>query len=268
MARVRLIFFRRMKEAALMQTAAVQVRWLSMEEIGPMEAGCADEAPDGAVCVQRMPDGTFRLLSGGATLRRMHEAGQACVDAQVCVPDEMEKRISKLLDQLMRGDLHYLDEAASYRSLLDESRWTAQRLAERIGRTPATLSRKLRLLELDERVAACLRENGLCERYAQALLRVPGQQGRLRILRHVTEEGLSVKETEKLIDDVLSRMPLPMTGGRRMKPLMRDYRLYVNAIRGIVEQMGDAGLDGQMQVTVGKRVAEVRVIIPIFTRSV
>lgn len=251
-----------------MQTAAVQVRWLSMEEIGPMEAGCADEAPDGAVCVQRMADGTFRLLSGGATLRRMREAGQLCVDAQVCVPDEMEKRISKLLDRLMRGDLHYLDEAASYRSLLDESRWTAQRLAERIGRTPATLSRKLRLLELDDRVAACLRENGLCERYAQALLRVPGQQGRLRILRHVTEEGLSVKETEKLIDDVLSRMPLPMSGGRRMKPLMRDYRLYVNAIRGIVEQMGDAGLDGQMQVTVGKRVAEVRVTIPIFTRSV
>lgn len=250
-----------------MQAAASQVQWVDMEDVRPMAEEREDEAPDGAVCVERMPDGAYRLLSGGATLRRMREAGQRCADVQVCVPDQMEARISQLLDQLVRGSIHYLDEACAYRSLLDDSRWTAQKLAERIGRTPATLSRKMRLLELDERAAQCLRENGLCERYAQALLRVPGQQGRMRILRHVTEEGLSVKETEKLIDDVLSRMPVPMTGGRRMKPLMRDYRLYVNAIRGIVEQMGDAGLDGQMRVTVGKRVAEVRVIIPVFSRN-
>ena len=247
-----------------MQAAAGQVQWLDVQDIRPMGENCTDEAPDGAVCVEKMKDGGFRLLSGSDTLRRMREAGQSCVDVQVCVPDQMESRISRLLDQLVRGSIHYLDEAAAYRSLLEESHWTAQRLSERIGRTPATLSRKMRLLELDDRAAQCLRENGLCERYAQALLRVPGQQGRLRILRHVTEEGLSVKETEKLIDDVLSRMPVPMNGGRRMKPLMRDYRLYVNAIRGIVEQMGDAGLDGQMQVKVGRHVAEVRIVIPIF----
>ena len=76
-----------------------------------------------------------------------------------------------------------------------------------------------------------------------------------------------MKETEKLIDDVLSHMPVPMTGGGRMKPLMRDYRLYVNAIRGIVEQMCDAGLEATMQVSVGKRVAEVRISVPTFAQS-
>ena len=112
-----------------------------------------------------------------------------------------------------------------------------------------------------------LRENKLCERYAQAILRVPGQQGRVRILRHAAGEGLSVKETEKLIDEVLSRMPVPIACGQRMKPLMRDYRLYVNAIRGIVEQMEDAGLEGNMQVSIGRHVAEVRVTIPIFSKG-
>ena len=96
---------------------------------------------------------------------------------------------------------------------------------------------------------------------------MPGLQGRVRVLRHVAEGGLSVKETEQLIDDVLSRMPIPMTGGRKMKPLMRDYRLYLNAIRGIVDQMCDAGLDASMQVNIGKRVAEVRVTVPLFVQS-
>lgn len=250
-----------------MQAAASQVRWVPMEDILPFSPSDTDEAPDGPVLITPAEDGKYRLVAGSASLRRMREAGQLCVDAVIAPPGRVEKRVSQLLDQLVRGEIHYLDEAKAYRDLLEDSQWTAQRLAEHLGRTPATLSRKLRLLELGREVSQCLRENGLCERYAQALLRVPGQQGRLRILRHVTEEGLSVKDTEKLIDDVLSRMPLPMTGGRRMKPLMRDYRLYVNAIRGIVEQMGDAGLEGSMQVTVGRHVAEVRVTIPIFTKG-
>lgn len=255
------------KGGCAMQAAASQVRWVPVEDILPFAASETDEAPDGPVLITPDGEGKYRLVAGSASLRRMREAGQLCVDAVIAPPGRVEKRVSQLLDQLVRGEIHYLDEAKAYRDLLEDSGWTAQRLAERLGRTPATLSRKLRLLELGREVSRCLRENGLCERYAQALLRVPGQQGRLRILRHVTEEGLSVKDTEKLIDDVLSRMPLPMTGGRRMKPLMRDYRLYVNAIRGIVEQMGDAGLEGSMQVTVGRHVAEVRVTIPIFTKG-
>lgn len=251
-----------------MQASASQVRWIPIEEIHIPTGEWTDEAPNGAVMVARLPQGQYQLLAGSGSLRRMREAGQACADAIISPMERMERRVSKLLDQLVRGEIHYLDEAQSYRILLHNSGWTAQQLAERIGRTPATLSRKLRLLELGEEPLRLLRQHGLCERYAQALLRVPGQQGRLRILRHVIQEELSVKETEKLIDDVLSRMPVPVAGGRRMKPLMRDYRLYVNAIRGIVEQMEDAGLDGGMQVTVGRHVAEVRVTIPIFSKGV
>ena len=251
-----------------MQASASQVQWVPVEQILLPSGTWEDDAPNGGVFLSPLPNGQYQLLSGSASLRRMREAGQTCVDAVISPQDRMERRISKLLDQLVRGGIHYLDEAESYRMLLGSSRWTAQQLSERVGRTPATLSRKMRLLELSADVQRLLRETGLCERYAQLALRVPGQQGRLRILRHAAEEGLSVKETEKLIEGVLSRMPVPVAGGRRMKPLMRDYRLYVNAIRGIVEQMEDAGLEGSMQVTVGKHVAEVRVSIPIFAKSV
>ena len=243
-----------------MQAAAEQVRWIPMEEIIDRQ-----EAQDeGEVVVQRQADGRYMLVSGGGRVRRMREAGQLCVDA-VIAPGK-EEQLSRLLDQLVQGSIHYLDEAQAYRDLLKGDAWTAEQLAQRLGRTAATLRRKMRLLELGDEIAAVLRENGLCEGYAQELLRMPGRQGRLNVLRHVTDGGLSVKETEQLIDELLSRMPVPMTGGRRMKPIMRDYRLYVNAIRGIVEQMCDAGLDAGMQLSVGRNVAEVRVTIPIFLK--
>ena len=249
-----------------MQATANQVRWVPVDEIVVPE-GLQDDAPDGGVHVSPMANGRYRLLSGSARFERLREQGQVCMDVVLSPTEKMESRISHLLDALVRGDIHYLDEAESYRELLGSGEWNTQKLAERIGRTPATLRRKLRLTNLGDEVAQGLRENGLCERYAQALLRVPGLEGRLKILRHVTDGGLSVKETEQLIDDLLSRMPVPMTGGRRMKPIMRDYRLYVNAIRGIVEQMCDAGLDASMQLSVGKNVAEVRVTIPIFVQK-
>lgn len=247
-----------------MSASAQQVRWIPVEEI-------VEEAPDAAqgdvVLVREMADGGYELLSGGERLRRMREAGQLCVDAVLNPGERMEERLSALLDQLVRGTIHYLDEAQAYTDLLSSGIWSIQQLAERIGRTPATLRRKLRLLELPQEAAQVLRENGLCEGYAQELMRIPGQQGRLRVLRHVTDGGLSVKETEKLVDEVLSRMPVPMTGGRRMKPLMRDYRLYLNAIRGIVEQMCDAGLEASMNVKVGRHVAEVRITVPTFSQK-
>ena len=118
---------------------------------------------------------------------------------------------------------------------------TTQRLSQRTGRSVQTVRRKIRLLNLGEEVCALLRHYDLSESIGEALLRMPGQQGRLRVLRHVVELGLDTKGTETLVDGELARMPLPMTSGRRMKPLMRDYRLYLNAIREIVEQMPGRG---------------------------
>ena len=249
-----------------MQAAASQVRWVPIGEIVEPWEESAEGEPDGAVVLSQRPDGRYTLVSGLNTLRRMRDAGQACVDAVTCPTECMERRVARLLDQLMRGRLHYLDEAEEYRALLAAG-MDPKELAARIGRTPATIRKKLRLLNLGDEAMGLLREHGLCEGYAQALLRVPGIQGRLRVLRHVIEEKLSVTDTERLVSDVLARMPVPLAGGRHMKPLIRDYRLYVNAIRGVVEQMRDAGLDARMQVNVGQRVAEVRIDMPMQTAA-
>ncbi len=246
-----------------MQASAKQVRWIPTEEI--IEE--SEEAAQGDVIALRTrAEGGYALLSGGDRLRRMRQAGQVCVDAVVDPDLRIEERLDQLLDQLARGTIHFLDEAKAYQELLNGP-LSMNMLAERIGRTSATLRRKLRLLNLSGEAQEILRLSGLRESYAHEILRVPGQQGRLRVLRHVAQGGLSMKETEKLVDDVLSRMPVPIAGGRRMKPLMRDYRLYLNAIRGVVEQMCDAGLDASINVSVGRHVAEVRITVPIFAQK-
>ena len=246
-----------------MQAAMDQVRWVPIEDI-VKEEPLGEDADDGAVLLSLRSDGRYLLLSGGDKVQRYRLAGLSCVDAIICPSDRVEERISRLLDKQARGKLHFLDEAEAYRSLMTGDGLSAEELSRRTGRSAATIRRKVRLLGLGEEVLRQVRDNGVNERTAEVLLRIPGQQGRLRVLEQVTAAGMDFRATEALVDQVLSRMPIPLSGGRRLKPMMRDYRLYLNAIRGIVEQMQDAGVAADLQVTMGRRVADVRITMPLF----
>ena len=225
-----------------MQAAMDQVRWVPIEDI-VKEEPLGEDADDGTVLLSLRSDGRYLLLSGMDKVDRYRQAGLSCVDAVICPSDRLEERISQLLDKQARGRLHFLEEAEAYRSLMTGDGLSADELAQRTGRSAATIRRKVRLL---------------------GLLRIPGQQGRLRVLEQVVEDDMDFRATEALVDQVLSRMPIPLSGGRRLKPMMRDYRLYLNAIRSIVEQMQDAGVAADLQVTMGRRVADVRISMPLF----
>lgn len=261
-----------------MLMASEQVCWIPISDIaGWQEEERSSSSPseeaetmlenDGAtVLLALREDGGYQILSGKARLRELRALGQNCVDAVISPKWNIEERISTLLSNLLKGEMHYLDEAEEYRSLLNTGLLTRQELATRIGRTQATVQKKLRLLTLGEATRAELRAHGLCERYAQALLRIPGEQGRARMAAHIGERGLSVKEAEELVDSMLQRMPIPVPKDRKLMPAMRDHRLYMNAIRGIVEQMCDAGLKADMQISTGTTVVEVRITFPRFSQ--
>lgn len=259
-----------------MQMAAEQVCWVAMEDISgwqkseePLYEPPEDlmDSDGGMVLLAVREDGGYTLLAGRKRLLEMRAMGQSCVDAFICSKQDVARRVSELLSGLVRGDMHYLDEAEEYRRLLNSGLITRQELCVRLGRSIATLQRKLRLLELNPATQQILRLHGLCERYAQSLLRIPGDQGRQRLAEHIAQHGLSVREVDELVEETLARMPIPIPKERKMMPLMRDHRLYLNAIRSIVEQMRDAGLDAMMEVVNGTSVVEVRLTVPRFSQK-
>ncbi|MDD3334574.1 MAG: hypothetical protein PHI98_03545 [Eubacteriales bacterium] len=249
-----------------MQATADQMGWVPIKDIVlPQEP--AQEKEGDTVLLAWRGDGRYLLLSGRARLDLLKEQGRCYVDAVISPASELDERISQLVSDLMKGKLHYLEEAEAYRGFIRGDGLTTQELAQRTGRSVKTVQKKIRLLNLGEEVCALLKQHQMSERIAEELLRMPGQQGRMKVLTFVLQKGMNAKETETLIDDLLARMPLPMAGGRKMKPLMRDYRLYLNAIRGIVEQMQEAGLAAGMQVNTGRSAVDVRISVPFFTQQ-
>ena len=115
-------------------------------------------------------------------------------------------------------------------------------LAERLGKSQSAVANKLRLLRLSPACVTLLREGGLSERHARALLRLSDENERLAALRVIIERGCNVAQAEAYIESVLQRAAVTPPR-RRPTFIVKDVRLFLNTIRRSMGIMQRAGVD-------------------------
>lgn len=217
------------------------------------------------IMVESMGDGRYRILSGNRRYLACRMAGLTHIDAVVLHLSAQSQGARGLMTALLSGKLHYLEEADAMARLTKDYGVKKETLATALGRSSACVSQKLKLCGMDRELRAVLLEENLPEGVAHALMRLPDSRMRLAIARRVAEQKLCVRDAELLVKSAMSRLPVqPVPGGRTIS-VMRDYRLYVNAIRAIAAQMQDAGIHATAtQRTMGE---EVEVVVRIPTRK-
>ncbi len=198
------------------------------------------------IIVQRLSDG-YELVAGERRLRAVSSLGRptiACI-VQEPVTDEASAMMA-LIENLQREDLYFLEEARCYRALIETYGLTQEQLAERLGRSQSSVANKLRLLRLSPEVAEAVQTAGLSERHARAILKLKEPEYQLDMVRRVQEKGLSVKDTESLVEKKLNKLYDDKTDGAAPRPmivrLIKDYRLFMNTINTAVNQLRDADM--------------------------
>ncbi len=196
--------------------------------------------------VRKVADG-YELVAGERRLRAVASLGMEkvpCIVQQEIV-DETSAMMA-LIENLQREDLHYLEEAQCYQSLIETYRLTQEELAQRLGKSQSSIANKLRLLKLSDEVKTAMTDARLSERHARALLRLPDDKARLDAVDKVAEKGLSVKETENMVEKTLNRAYDEKADGAKPRPvilrIVRDYRLFMNTINSAVNQLREAGM--------------------------
>ena len=121
-----------------------------------------------------------------------------------------------------------------------------EEIAQSLGTSPAVITAMIHLTALDEELQVFLMEENVPERIAQALLRVPDREARMRIARQAARQRLSVRDVEAMVSSALTRLPIREQSGGRTIRRMRDHRLYLNAIREIIAQMQEAGVEASV----------------------
>jgi ParB family chromosome partitioning protein len=152
------------------------------------------------LAVRPKPGGDdYELIAGERRLRAAKAAGLAEVPCVLIETDDEGLGVLSLIENLMREDLNPLDEAEAYQRLTDEFDLTQERIAERVGKSRVHVTNTIRLLGLPEVVRAYLAAGELTAGHGRAILGLEVEAERIAVARAAIEKGLSVRETEALV---------------------------------------------------------------------
>ena len=144
----------------------------------------------------------YEILAGERRWRAARLAGLQQVPAVVRdVPDEAALGIG-LIENIQREDLNPLEEANGLKRLIDEFKLTHEQVATAIGRSRAGVTNLLRLLDLAPAVQALVQKGAIDMGHARALLAL-SRQRQVEVAQQVASNGLSVRETERLVQEAL-----------------------------------------------------------------
>ena len=149
--------------------------------------------------VAKIGNGKYKIIAGERRYRAAKIAG--LTDIPVYIRETKDSKILELalLENLQREDLNAIEIALSYRQLMEETSYSQEQLAERMGKERSTVTNYLRLLKLPPDIQAAVRNAIITMGHARALINVDVVDKQLYIFNEIKNKELSVRQTEDLV---------------------------------------------------------------------
>ena len=209
--------------------------------------------------VRRGENGGYILIAGERRLRALKALGKNWADAIVLEADEAESRMLSLIENIQREQLNVFEEAVSMKELLRSSGMSQEALSRKLGKNPSTIANRLRLLKLPEEVREIILRAGLSERHARSLLKLDGDKEKQTELALLAEEKeLTVKKLEMLVDKEAEERKRKKA---LLKTVLRDRRMFLNAVMDTVKNLNEAGLKAESRVEEDEKLVAVIVTL-------
>ena len=190
--------------------------------------------------VRALENNEFELISGERRLRAARMIGMTKIPCIVMNASDQQSALFAIIENVQRENLDFFEEAVAIERLMTEYGLSQDEISEKLGKAPSTLSNKLRLLRLPDEIRDKISYAGLSERHARALLTLPDNNTRKRVLDIVIERHLTVAETERLIQDVHRRRKMPR---KPQTKAYKDMRIFLNTLNHAVDIIRKAGIE-------------------------
>jgi len=153
----------------------------------------------------------YEIIAGERRYKASQLAGLTEVPAIIGSMDDQTSAELALIENIQRKDLTAIEEAKSYKIILDMGRFTQDELAKRMGKSQSTIANKMRLLSLTNEVQVALMNNLISERHARCLLQIRDEEKQKEVLNKIITERMNVRDTDDYIKNMLgiSKPDLP-----------------------------------------------------------
>lgn len=154
------------------------------------------------IVVRKISD-KYEIIAGERRYKASILAGKTTIPAIVTDLDDKNSAEVALIENVQRQNLTPIEEAISYKKILDMGYINQTDLAEKLGKTQSTIANKLRLLNLDEEVQEALLNEKISERHARSLLKLDKNK-QVEMLNRIISERMTVRKTDEEINKILN----------------------------------------------------------------
>ncbi len=138
----------------------------------------------------------YEIIAGERRYKAATMAGLSTVPAVIANVDDNSAAEVAIVENVQRKNLTAIEEARSYKNLLDKGYLTQEGLAKKMGLSQPAIANKLRLLNLDDEVQQALLDEKISERHARTLLTIPDKETQKEWLHRIINERLTVRQLD------------------------------------------------------------------------
>ena len=194
--------------------------------------------------VRRAVDGKYEIIEGERRYRAALIVGLRRIPCILHNADRQTAAVYSIVENLQRSDLGLFEEAEALEKLTTVYGMSQSETAAKLGIAQSTLSNKLRILKLDEKIRERIEKARLTERHARALLKIEASR-RYETLDYIIANGLTVSQTEEYIESLIN----PKIKKEEIEPTRKiaigDVRIFYNSLSKLVDTLQNAGVDAK-----------------------
>ncbi|MFC1535713.1 ParB/RepB/Spo0J family partition protein [Candidatus Neomarinimicrobiota bacterium] len=169
------------------------------------------------ITVRESGEGRYQLVAGERRLRAAKSIGLENVPVYLLsVDSDVEMMEYALIENIQREDLNPVEQAEAFALLLSKYDLTQQNIADQVGMSRPAVANTLRLLRLPAEIKESLKRDELTMGHARALLGLPQPALMQRLWKKIVNQGLSVRQTETAVQDLI-REQEDKPAGERVK---------------------------------------------------
>jgi ParB family chromosome partitioning protein len=213
------------------------------------------------ILVREQGDG-YELIAGERRWRAARRVGMQTIPAIVRHADDATSLQQAIVENVQRESLNPLEEAAAYQQLIEDFGLTHDDVAARVGKSRATITNTLRLLQLPPTIQRYLQEGALRMGHARALLATPDRAYQEQLAKRAVAEDMSVRAVEEAVRARSGDNAEPARGGSSAGSSRGEKRMRPPGLLELEELLGDY-LETRVHVTMGPKLG--RVVIDFAT---
>lgn len=153
--------------------------------------------------IVRKQNNGYEIVAGERRWRAAKEAGLKEVPALVKELSQVEVSQIALIENLQREDLNPVEEAMAYKNLSEKYKLTQEEISQAVGKSRPYISNVMRLLNLEDEIINMISNGNISSGHGRALLAIEDGNSRIKLCQAIIEKGLSVRETEKLVKELI-----------------------------------------------------------------